>query len=52
MDLIICPLGHFSLVGRTLFKWEATAMKFPVVPVSMMAEFSSFGSGLFLVVRD
>ena len=36
VDMIICPLGHFSLiifvVGRTLFRWSDTAMNLPVYP--------------------
>ena len=35
VDLIICPLGHFSLiifaVGRTLFRWAYTAMDLPCI---------------------
>ena len=43
VDLMICPLGKFSLiifvVGRTLFRWEDSTMKFPVQPESAKAEF-------------
>ena len=44
VDLIICPSRHFvfiiSLVGRTIFRWANTAMKFPVHPESATAAFS------------
>ena len=46
--LIICTFGKFTLmvlvVGRTLFMWEDTSMKFPVHPVLATTEFSSFDS--------
>ena len=46
VDIIICPLVHFALiiliVGCTLFRWEDTAMKFPVHPESLTAELPLF----------
>ena len=51
VDLIICPLGYFSLVvfvvGCTLFRWSATAKNFTLHPELEMAEFSSFVSWFF-----
>ena len=44
VDLIICSLGDFDLfdfvVGISLFRWAATAMKFLVHPESATSEFS------------
>ena len=52
VDLIICPLGNDLLilyvVGRKLFRWTDTAMKFPVHPEPAIAEFSSSFSCVFL----
>ena len=46
VDIIICPLVQFALiilvVGCTLFRWADTAMKFPVHPESLTAEFTPF----------
>ena len=41
LDMITCPLGHFAVilfvVGRTLFMWSDTSMKFPLYPKSATA---------------
>ena len=54
VDMIICPLGHFSLiifvVGCTLFRWEDTAIEFPVHLESATTEFYSFFSCDFFVL--
>ena len=49
----VFPLVHFALMvfvaDQTLFRWENTAMKFPVHPKLEMAELSSFSCVLFFV---
>ena len=41
LDLIVYPLGHFSLiifvVGSKFFRWTYTAIKFPMRPESATA---------------
>ena len=53
VDLIIRPLVSFTfiifVVSRTLFRWADTAIKFPVHPESITAEFYSFVSCVFFV---
>ena len=55
-DLIICPLGKFSLiifiVGRTLLRWKDTDVKLPVHPESATTELSSFVFCVFFVVGN
>ena len=54
VDLIACPLGHLVLiifvVGCTLFRWEDTAIEFPVHLESATTEFYSFFSCDFFVL--
>ena len=38
VDLIVCPLGHFTLITfvlcQTLFRWADNAIKLPMYPES------------------
>ena len=56
LDIIIRPLVQFELiilvVGCTLFGWADTAMKFPVHPESLTAEFFSYFVCVFCVWRS
>ena len=54
VDLIMCTLRNFALidfvVGRTLFRWEATTREVFMHPESTTAGFSTFDYGIFFVV--
>ena len=53
-DLTIFPLGYFTIIlfgfGRTLLRWENTAMKYLMYPKSSTWVFSLFFYGVFFVV--